>query len=106
MAIQTQLWAGDVRQVMVTGMPGVKSLPCMPNPGCNHLRASIPNGTFVTFVRVVNFTADPDGAMWLMYFTDMPQVEVLITPDALRQGWLWKAKRPKALNLLVRRGRR
>lgn len=103
MAAQNQLWMGDIRQVMVTGIPGVRQLPCMPNPGCKSPMGYVPNGTFLTFLGVINLGSDPDSAMWHMRFTDRPEIEVLITPDAMRQGWLWKAKRPKYMDLLARR---
>lgn len=76
---------------MVTGIPGLKGLPCMPNPGSKEIVAFVPNGTFLTFVQPM-FLGD-DCTLWLMSYSDRNEVQVLITPDALTNGWLWRAKR-------------
>lgn len=101
MATRNQLFYGEERQIMVTNLPGIKGLPCMPLPGCAEACAFIPNGTFVTFVGVHNMGAD--CVFWHMRLTDNSKVEVLITPDALMSGWLWKAKRPAKLLTRKRR---
>jgi len=97
MANKPRLMWGDVRQVMVTGVPGMRFLPCMPMPGSIHAIGEIPNGTFITFVRSMHLGAGEDSEMWVVAFTDKPSVEVLITPAAYTNGFLWKAVRPRKI---------
>lgn len=95
MANGPRLGWGEVRQVMVTGVPGMRFLPCMPVPGSAHSMGEIPNGTFITFVRSMHLGSGDDSEMWIVALTDKPSVEMIISPAALKQGFLWKAVRPR-----------
>jgi len=84
---------GEERQVQVHGMPGIQYLPCTPVFGCVHASTRVPNGTFIRFVSWKQLGADEDSVVWEFMYSDDEKVRVWISPEALTNNWLWKAKR-------------
>ena len=94
---------GEERQVQVHGIPGVQYLPCSPVFGCSNTTTRIPNGTFVRFVSWRQLGTAEDSIVWEFVYADDETVRVWVSPEALTNNWLWKAKR---LRPVGRAGRR
>lgn len=93
---------GSERQVHVHGIPGLNYLPCIPMVGSTTGMTRIPNGTFIRFMNWKQLGQDEDTIVWEFQLSEMPAVHIYVSPDALANNWLWKAKR--MVKPVLRRG--
>lgn len=88
---------GEERQVYVSGIPGINYLPVVPVFGSKSPTTRIPNGTFIRFIQWKQIGNDLDSIVWEAELADVHRANeterFYISPNALDNNWLWKAKR-------------